>query len=320
MAAAYDETPFQEGEAIFKSALFNKECHTAYKIFGSLSCGVAPVVCLHGGPAAGHDYLLPFARLWSQFGIPVVLYDQIGCGRSTHFQEKAGDGSFWNENLFIAELENLLEHLELRDDPGFQILGHSWGAMLGVAYASSQPRGLRKLVLASGTASEELYTRTALRLRESCPTEIQESLCEGERTGDFENENYQKGAAYFASLTRWRNGPVPDVMKRSTRNMRDDPTVYRTMFGRNPAYFDGSLRGWSSISRLPKITVPTLIYNGEFDSSSDDTQVPFFEIIPRVRWVTLAGGCHVCHLEEGPIQERVFQTVGNFLTQPEHDN
>lgn len=47
------------------------------------------------GPGAGHEYLAPLADLWETYGIPTVLYDQIGCGRSTHFREKIYDNEFW---------------------------------------------------------------------------------------------------------------------------------------------------------------------------------------------------------------------------------
>ena len=39
------------------------------------------IVCLHGGPGACHDYLLPLADM-AEFGYKVVFYDQLGCGRS----------------------------------------------------------------------------------------------------------------------------------------------------------------------------------------------------------------------------------------------
>lgn len=71
---------------------------------------------------------------------------------------------------------------------------------------------------------------------------------------------------------------------------------------------------WTVISRLPRITAPTLVYNGEYDTSHDITQVPFFELIPRVRWITFPDGGHMCHLE-GNLREKILKVVGEFLTQ-----
>ena len=77
----------------------------------------------------------------------------------------------------------------------------------------------------------------------------------------------------------------------------------------------GSLSNWDVIPRLPKITAPTLVYNGEYDTSHDIAQVPFFELIPQVRWITISGGGHMCHLEGDGRRERVLKVVGEFLTQ-----
>ena len=68
----------------------------------------------------------------------------------------------------------------------------------------------------------------------------------------------------------------------------------------------GSLSNWDVIPRLPKITAPTLVYNGEYDTSHDIAQVPFFELIPQVRWITISGGGHMCHLEGEGRRERVL--------------
>lgn len=73
--------------------------------------------------------------------------------------------------------------------------------------------------------------------------------------------------------------------------------------------------GWSSVSRLPQITAPALIYNGEYDTSHDISQVPFFELIPRVRWVTFADAGHMCHLESRGLKKKILKVVGELLMQ-----
>jgi len=39
-----------------------------------------PLLLLHGGPGAGHNYLLPLRALANER--PVIFYDQLGCGNS----------------------------------------------------------------------------------------------------------------------------------------------------------------------------------------------------------------------------------------------
>ena len=48
-----------------------------------------PLLILHGGPGASHDYLEPLAELSVER--PVVFYDQLGCGNS----DRPDDLSLW---------------------------------------------------------------------------------------------------------------------------------------------------------------------------------------------------------------------------------
>ncbi|KAI0896187.1 proline-specific peptidase [Annulohypoxylon nitens] len=309
-------TPTSEGRIPFKiPGKDSVPCSTYYKIFGDLSSGAPPVVILHGGPGGGHEYLLSFADLWPQYGIPVILYDQIGCGASTHLPETAGDTDFWQESLFVAELNNLLDYLKLRDGPGFHLLGQSWGGILGAAFAATRPRGLQRLVLASGLATMELSVQSIQLCRDALPMDVQKVLNKCEQEADFQSKAYQEALAVFHKMFVCRADPVPGELVLSLQNMTKDPTVYGTMYG--PSVFDcsGSLRSWTSISRLPQITAPTFVYNGQYDTSQDIGQEPFFELIPRVRWVTFQNGSHMCHLDGGGLKERVLKMVGEFLVQ-----
>lgn len=77
------------------------------------------------------------------------------------------------------------------------------------------------------------------------------------------------------------------------------------------------MAGWTIIPQLHQITAPTLIYNGEFDTSSRDcAQKPFFELIPRVRWVKLAGAGHSAVLQSPELKEKVITLIGDFLNPP----
>lgn len=84
-------------------------------------------------------------------------------------------------------------------------------------------------------------------------------------------------------------------------------------FGPSIHIINGSILGWTSIPQLPRIIAPTLVYNGEHDTSHDIAQEPFFELIPLVRWVTFPKAGHMCHLEGGGLRERFLKVVGRFL-------
>jgi pimeloyl-ACP methyl ester carboxylesterase len=67
--------------------------------------------------------------------------------------EKKGDGSFWTIDLFLKELENLLEHLGITGE--YDLNGHSAGGVLAAEWAVRSPKGLRRLVLSSTPASSK---------------------------------------------------------------------------------------------------------------------------------------------------------------------
>ncbi|KAL9093879.1 MAG: hypothetical protein Q9165_003802 [Trypethelium subeluteriae] len=223
--------PSTSGTIPFNIPSISSPCFTYYKVFGNISSGAPPVVVVHGGPGGGHEYLLPFAELWTCYGLPVVFYDQIGCASSTHLPQTAGDKSFWQESLFILELDNLIDHLHLRDGPGFHLLGQSWGGMLGAAFASCRPRGLRRLVLASALASKELSIRGIQLLRKQLPQDTQEALDDAEQKGEYDSPTYQNALAIFYRKHLCRVEPFPpEELVPSLRHLTEDKTVYGTMY------------------------------------------------------------------------------------------
>jgi len=222
------QIPSKEGTIPFQiPRRYDVLCTTYYKIFGDLSCGAPPVVVLHGGPGAGHEYLLSFADLWPRYGLPVVFYDQIGCASSTHLPQANGDRDFWHESLFLAELDNLLDHLNLRG--GYHILGQSWGGMLGASYAATQPRGLRRLVLASGLASWDLSMKGIEIRRSELPGGMLEVLKKYEHKGDYDNPLYREATMAFSKAFVCRDDPLPEMLMPALQHLSEDQTVYGTM-------------------------------------------------------------------------------------------
>ena len=111
----------QEGEVDFDYPAAGKPLKTWYKITGDLKSSI-PLIVLHGGPGISSMMLSPINDLAVSHGIAVVLYDQVGCGRSTDLRNKASAGAeFWNTDLYVTELENLIAHLGLEE---YDLIGH----------------------------------------------------------------------------------------------------------------------------------------------------------------------------------------------------
>lgn len=138
------------------------------------------------------------------------------------------DEAFWTFDLFIAELNNLIDHLRLRDK-GFYVLGQSWGGMLAGMFASRRPKGLIKLVIAGSPASFPLFIEGGKRLRAKLPVDIQKILEKGDRTGELDTPEYERASAFFYKQHVCRIDPMPKPVQQAFINLKDDPTAYNTM-------------------------------------------------------------------------------------------
>src|SRR3954468_15850259 len=86
-----------------------------------------PLLLLHGGPGASHDYLLPQLLVLAERH-RLVTYDQRGGGQSRHDDDRAVIG--WQDQ--VADVAHVAS--ELRIDP-LVIVGYSWGGLLAMLYA-----------------------------------------------------------------------------------------------------------------------------------------------------------------------------------------
>jgi proline iminopeptidase len=99
-----------------------------------------PVVVLHGGPGAHHDYLLPGFDALAD-GRELIYYDQRGGGRSPVPRETPVG---WREQ--VADLEDLRAQWGL---DALSLAAYSWGGLLALLYAIEFPERVERLALVS---------------------------------------------------------------------------------------------------------------------------------------------------------------------------
>jgi pimeloyl-ACP methyl ester carboxylesterase len=250
---------------------------TWYRVTGD--GGRAPLVALHGGPGSTHNYFAPLERLADER--PVVLYDQLGCGRSTRTQ----DGE-WSVAVFLDELDALRAHL------GFErvhLLGTSWGGMLALEHALARQDSLVSLILSSTLASAADWAAEAKRLRDDLvgsDTEVQD---------EFDARHFHRG-----------DDCLELVRMRAERNK----DVYRAMWGPNEWTITGALDGWDVRARLLELKLPTLVLRGAHDLSTPAISKTLLDGIPHAREVVFDDSSHTPVLEE---TERYLAAVRAFL-------
>ncbi|WP_326825037.1 proline iminopeptidase-family hydrolase [Streptosporangium sp. NBC_01756] len=281
------------------------EHETWYRVTGDLNCGRPPLVVVHGGPGSTHDYLLNIAKL-AEHGHPVVHYDQIGNGGSSHLPDRGAD--FWTVELFLDELANLLRHLRI--DDGYVLLGQSWGGLLAAKHAAARPAGLRGLIIANSPASYPLWLQEMKVLRDRLPEGVNETLLRHEAAGTTGSEEYFEAMRVFYEKHVCRLKPWPRDYLASFYEVYNDPTVYSTMNGPSEFHVIGTLRDWSVVDCVADIEVPTLLISGAHDEATPVTVQPFQDLIPDVRWEMFAESSHMPNLEE---PERFIAVVREYL-------
>ena len=300
----------REDKASFR--LDGDTAETWYRIDGDLRPddpdAPAPLVALHGGPGATHDYLLALADLAD--GRAVVFYDQIGNGRSTHYPERGAD--FWTVELFVRELRNLVDSLGIAGR--HHVLGSSWGGFLAQEYALTHPPGLRSVVLADTAASFPDFLAEANRLRGELPPEVEATLKRHEEAGTTDDPEYEEACMVFYRRHLCRLEEWPPELVESFEWIARDPTVYHTMNGPSEFHVIGSIKDWQVKNWLGEIDVPTLLTSGRYDEATPALQETLREGIPDCEWALFEESSHTPFVEE---RQRYMQVVGDWLVK--HD-
>lgn len=283
---------------------------TWYSVVGELAAGrsadrPAPLVTLHGGPGAAHDYLLSMTDL-ARDGRAVIFYDQTGNGKSTHFPDRGA--GFYTVELFVRELANLIDHLGIGDR--YHVLGQSWGGMLAQEHAITQPPGLRSVVLSNTAASFGAFAVEASALRAQLPAEVEATLRRHEQAGTTNDPEYSEACNVFYSRHLCRIDPWPPEVVRTFELIDADPTVYHTTNGPSEFHVVGSFKNWSALDRLSRITAPALVISGRHDEATPRLQQDLVHGIERAEQVILEQSSHMPFWEE---REAYMAAVGDFL-------
>src|ERR1700761_7774893 len=121
----------------------------------------APLMIVHGGPGASHDYFLPYLLPLARTN-KLVFIDERGSGRS----EKLEDVKQYTVENMAADVEAVRVALGLGR---ISLLGHSYGGVLAQAYALKYPEHLSHLVLASTFASTKEMNQVLQRIKNQMP-------------------------------------------------------------------------------------------------------------------------------------------------------
>ena len=230
----------------------------------------SPLVIVHGGPGASHDYLLPnLYSLASHYRL--IFVDERGSGRSPRLE----DTTQYTAEKMADDVEAVRAALQLGK---IALLGHSYGGVVAQAYAFKYQATLSHLILGSTFSSTRELNVALARMKTAMPAAKRERLEALEKAGLFGKgepwehgrypEEYVKlawGIGYFPYLYAARPDANYDPVLANTSTSWD---LYRVMWGSHGEFVvDGNLAAVEWVERLPEIKVPTLILVGDHDES-----------------------------------------------------
>lgn len=251
-----------------------------------------PVVVLHGGPGASHDYLRPGFDLLAD-GRSLVYYDQRGGGQSP---VPTGTPTGWREQ--VADLE------ALRDAWGLEqltICGYSWGGLLAMLYATEHPDRVARLALVSPAPA---WRAARLEFEATFSARNMSPALQAER------------AALRESGLRERD---PDAYQRRIFELSVvpyfvDPTLVRNLtafrvIARTQQEVWSSLGDYDLRPQLAELDVPTLVLHGKEDVIPASAAEEAARLL-RAEWHLLSPCGHCPHVEQ---PGAFFRALNAFL-------
>jgi proline iminopeptidase len=252
-----------------------------------------PILVLHGGPDFDHHYLLPeMDRLADSFRL--IYYDQRGRGRSAD-GVRPEDVSIASE---VEDVDRVRCHFGLES---VALLGHSWGGVLAMEYATRHPERVSHLILmntapASGDDCQVLRQHLA-RLRPAGDVEQMQTLAASDRfrAGDLDVE-----AEYYRIHFRPALGS-PERLEDVLGRLRTHFTAESVLVARAIEHrlYDETwmTAGYNLIPRLQALNIPTLVLRGEDDFIPVAVADRIARAMPHARLCELARCGHFVYLD-----------------------
>jgi proline iminopeptidase len=261
-----------------------------------------PLVVVNGGPGFDHTYehaTVPgTVSAWETVAKSrrVVFYDQRGNGRSGAL--KPGQSCTLADQ--IDDLEAVRAHLGA---PKLDLLGHSWGGYLVMAYAARHPDRIRHLVIVDSAAPK--WTDTVFLFKDIFPEgqERADSFAFAEALGD--------AAASEASLGEYLRWLFYSPEKRDAFVAQVSARVYTKAV--NEAV-DKDVQRFDLNPEIRKFKFPTLVVTGRYDINvAPSVAYKIHKAIPGSQFVVFERSGHLPFYEE---PEAFVRALEAFLGSP----
>jgi proline iminopeptidase len=254
------------------------------------------LLLLHGGPGATHEYFEAFDSFLPKEGVEYYYYDQLGSG----FSDQPNDDSLWTIPRFVSEVDQVRQAIGGNKD-NFCLLGHSWGGMLAMEYALAHQDQLKCLIISNMMASIPAYNDYAKTVLEPQMDQAAlKQILDMERTGKTEQPDYMGLLMpnwYSQHILRRPADQWPDPVIRGFGHMNRH--IYVLMQGPSEMGASGTLEKWDRFADLKRITVPTLVISGKYDTMDPAYMARMAKELPNGELAATNGG-HMAMYDDQP--------------------
>lgn len=272
-----------------------------YRVWGS-GDGI-PVVMLHGGPGFTSYYLTPLADSLSKERT-VIVFDQLGCGRS----DQLSDTSLMNMQAHVDQVSALLKALKIET---FDLYGHSFGTMLATDFYLQHPGNIRSVVLASPCLRTKNWMLDADTLMMQLPdstAQVLQNFRNGVRQDSVQLANAL--AVYYSNFYN-RKQPLSPYVDSSLR--LQSLQVYRHMWGPEEFMATGNLKAYDRTPDLEKIKVPVLFTTGQYDAARPSTVKSYQRLIKGAVFEEIPAAGHSTMTDHIEADLKVLKAFWNKL-------
>ena len=265
------------------------------------------VLLLNGGPGATHEYFECFENFLPAEGIEFIYYDQLGCGNA----DNPNDTSMWDLPRYVEEVEQVRKALKL-DNTNFYLLGHSWGGILAMEYATKYQNNMKGLIISNMMASCPEYGKYADEvLSKQMAPEVLKEIRDIEARKDFSNPRYMELLIpnfYEKHILRFPAKDWPEPVNRSLG--KTNQSLYVTMQGPSEFGISGKLEKWDRKADLKNVKIPTLVIGAKHDTMDPKHMEEISKILPNGSYLFCTKGSHMAFYDD---QKTYFSGLISFL-------
>lgn len=298
-------------QALFKIEEGFVDAHGALIYYMAVGKG-QPLVIVHGGPGASHDYFLPYLMPLARKN-RLIFIDERGSGKS----EKLENASTYTVENMVEDVEAVRQTLELGK---ISLLGHSYGGVLAQAYALKYQENLSHLILCSTFHSASKMNEVFKKMKEKMSPELCAKIDKMEKEGLYGHGKTHEKGRYTSEymVAAWGDGYFP-YLYQNHPDANYDPIangimswdLYKEMWGAHGEFIiDGNLKTVEYTDRLSTIKVPTLVTVGDNDECAPSLSAEMHQKIAGSKLVVFPKSGHMTFVDQPNL---FIKTINDFL-------